>query len=59
MVIITANKDYSLNLDMAIIIPIMIDDIDKDLQIFENVFYLWVRYLKWFHTYFLMQLYQN
>ena len=32
MVIITANKDYSLILDMAIIIPIIKEDIDKDLR---------------------------
>lgn len=32
MAIITANKDYSLILDMAIIIPVTIEDIDKDLR---------------------------
>lgn len=32
MAIITRNKDYSLILDMAIIIPVKIKDIDKDLR---------------------------
>lgn len=32
MAIITANKDYSLILDMAIIIHVTIEDIDKDLR---------------------------
>jgi len=32
MAIITTNKDYSLILDMTIIIPVKIEDIDKDLR---------------------------
>lgn len=32
MAIITTNKDYYLILDMAIIIPVIIEDIDKDLR---------------------------
>ncbi len=32
MAIITTNQDYSLVLDMAIIIPVKIEDIDKDLR---------------------------
>jgi 6-phospho-3-hexuloisomerase len=32
MAIITTNKDYSLILDIAIIIPVIIEDIDKDLR---------------------------
>ena len=32
MAIITTNKDYSSILDMTIIIPVIIEDIDKDLR---------------------------
>ncbi len=32
MAIITTNKDYSLILDTTMIIPVMIEDIDKDLK---------------------------